>query len=200
LYQSDLEMARAILKGDERLFDAFYTEYFSRLYRFALKRCQADEELTRDMVQSSLINAMRSLDKYRGEASMFTWLCQICRNEIAGYYRKLSRRVPEVAADEAGIRAILESLESDEIHQPGVSYESQEVKSLIQEILDFLPSNYSKALEMKYIEGHSVVEIASTLDLSELAVQSVLARARKAFREAVSGVSHHFADTLLERS
>lgn len=199
-HQNDLDMARAMLKGDERLFDHFYNDFFPRLYRFALNRCQGDEELTKDVVQTAMMNAMRNLDKYRGEASMFTWLCQICRNEIAGYFRKLSRRVPEVAADDVGIRSILETLEAEESDHPEDQYQRREVKKLVQEVLDFLPSNYGAALEMKYIEGYSVVEIASSLELTELAAQSILGRARRAFREALTQISAEFSDIQIERS
>ena len=124
---------------------------------------------------------------------MFTWLCQICRNEIAGYYRKLSRSVPVVAADDESIRPVLESLEADEEMSPDFQFESREAKQLIQEVLDFLPGNYGNALEWKYIHGFSVTEIAGRLEVTELAAQSLLARARTAFRQAVLQISPQLA-------
>jgi len=65
---------------------------------------------------------------------------------------------------------------------------------LVQEVLDYLPSNYGNALEWKYIEGFSVSEIAQRLQVSELAAQSILARARTSFREALIKISPQLAN------
>jgi RNA polymerase sigma-70 factor, ECF subfamily len=192
-HKNDLALAKALVKGDERQFAVFFDEYFPRLYRFAYTRLGSDEELVKDVVQSTLMNSIRYLDSYRGDAAMFTWLCQICRNEIAGHFRKLSRSVPEVAADDEAIRPILESLEASEEVSPDIQFESSEAKQLIQEVLDFLPGNYGNALEWKYIHGFSVTEIAGKLEVSELAVQSLLARARSSFRTAILQISPQLA-------
>ena len=120
---------------------------------------------------------------------MFTWLCQICRNEINGHFRKLAKSVPVVPEDDESIRPILESLEGDEQDNPDSQFEVAQMKRLVQDVLDYLPANYGNALEWKYIEGLSVQEIASKLKLTELATQSMLARARKSFREALLEIS-----------
>jgi RNA polymerase sigma-70 factor (ECF subfamily) len=192
-HKNDLALAKALVDGDERQFAIFFDEYFPRLYRFASTRLGSDEELVRDIVQATLMNAIRGLGRFRGDAAMFTWLCQICRNEIAGYYRKLSKSVPEVAADDEAIRPILESLEADDELSPDVQFESLQAKRLIQEVLDFLPANYGNALEWKYIHGFSVTEIANKMEVSELAAQSVLARARTAFKQAILKISPQLA-------
>lgn len=194
----DLALARALLKGDEREFDRFFEEYFPRLYRFALTRLESDEDAVKDVVQATLTNAVRSMKSYRGDASMFTWLCTICRNEIAAYYRRLARSVPVVAADDEAIRPILESLEADASASPDARHQRVQVVRLVQEVLDHLPTNYGNALEWKYIEGFSVSEIAGRLEISELAAQSVLARARNAFRDALESIAPQLATSQAE--
>nr|MCB1691542.1 RNA polymerase sigma factor [Pseudomonadales bacterium] len=192
-YETDLALARSLIAGDERQFNAFFDDFFPRLFRFALTRLEADEEAARDIVQTTLMNAVRGLSSYRGEASMFTWLCQICRNEINKHYRKLSRSVPVVPQDDDAIRPILESLEATSGDDPDASYHGTQMSRLIQETLDCLPSNYGNALEWKYIEGFSVSEIATRLGVTELAAQSLLARARNAFRDAIVSLSPQLA-------
>ena len=59
---------------------------------------------------------------------------------------------------------------------------------LIQVALDNLPARYGDALEWKYIEGHSVKEIAQRLELGTEATQSLLARARRAFADAYTSL------------
>jgi len=196
-HKDDLALAQRLMSGDEREFDSFFDEYFPRLYRFALTRLADDIDAIQDIVQSSLMNAIKSMHQYRGEAAMFTWLCQICRNEVNAYFRKNSRRVKTVPQDDDAIRPILESLEQDELEQPDKQLEGLQLRKLIQEVLDHLPSNYGNALEWKYVHGHSVTEIASRLEISELAAQSILARARKTFREVLEQISPHL--TVLSR-
>lgn len=187
MHKEDLNLAKQLMEGDERLFNHFFDQYFPRLYRFAFTRIQ-DEAMVEDVVQSTLMNAFKGMKNYRGESAMFTWLCQICRNEIAMTFRKLGKNVPEVAADDENIRPILESLES-ETSTPEDQYENLQTRRLIAEVLDFLPNNYGRALEWKYVLGLSVSEIAARLELTELATQSLLARARTAFREALLKIS-----------
>lgn len=184
--EEDLALASALVAGDERMFTHFFELYFPRLFRFAKTRMD-DESAIEDIVQTTMMNAMRGIKNYRGEAAMFTWLCQICRNEINQYYRKHARQAPEVQADDDAIRPILERLESQD--SPVDDYEMMQIRKLIAEILDFLPGRYGQALEWKYVLGLSVTEIAERLDTTELAVQSMLSRARSAFRKAINEVS-----------
>ena len=188
IHQDDLKLAKSLLAGDEKQFHAFFDHYFPRLYRFALSR-MGDEDALQDIVQTTLINAVRSMKNYRGEAAMFTWLCKICRNEINMHLRKNAKFTAEVAADDDSIRPILELLESDEKESPDAEYTRKETRDLINEVLDFLPNNYGEILEMKYVLGDSVTEIAEQLHLTELAAQSMLARARTAFRKALTQLS-----------
>jgi|TARA_B100001105_G_scaffold254308_1_gene249786 RNA polymerase sigma-70 factor (ECF subfamily) len=178
------------------MFNQFFEQFFPRLYRFAFSRL-SDESIVEDVVQSTLMNAMRGMKNYRGEASMFTWLCQICRNEIATIYRKQGKSVLTVTADDDAIRPILESLESESA-TPEQHYLDLEARNLLAEVLDFLPGNYGKALEWKYVLGLSVTEIANRLGLTELATQSLLARARTSFRNALNQISPELKPLLQE--
>ncbi len=68
------------------------------------------------------------------------------------------------------------------------SYGRAEVGRLVQSVLDRLPARYGDALEWKYVEGHSVEEIGARLGIGHTAAQSLLARARVSFREALEKV------------
>jgi RNA polymerase sigma-70 factor (ECF subfamily) len=185
----DKQIVKELLAGKETAFNNFFDNYFPRLYRFALTRMKNDEEAIKDIVQVTLTNAIRSMKTYRGEASLFTWMCQICRNEINAYFRKQNRESVLVPEDDVEIRGILETLEASEESRPTNRFEITEIQKLVQVTLDHLPIKYANALEWKYIEGFSVNEIADKLDVGPVAVQSILARARTAFREAMESLS-----------
>lgn len=185
MHFEDRSLVRRLLKGDERAFVRFFDDNFPRLYRFAAARMSDDPEGTREAVQSTLTKAVHHLKSYRGESALFTWLCAICRNELADQARRGARQgqlVP-LSEDQPEIRAALESLNFDGDSDPVARYQRHESCRLIQVALDQLPARYGNALEWKYIEGHSVKEIARRLELSTEAAQSLLARAKRAFRE-----------------
>jgi len=184
------ELIRRMLAGEERAFQAFFQSLFPRLYRFALPRVDRNEEAAREVVQATLTKAMRKLADYRGEAALFTWLCQICRREIVDRLRAERRHSDHVVLidDRPELRAAIEALEAPDEYDLVKSYGRAEVGRLVQSVLDRLPARYGDALEWKYVEGHSVEEIGERLGIGHTAAQSLLARARVSFREALENV------------
>jgi RNA polymerase sigma-70 factor (ECF subfamily) len=175
-----------MLRGDESAFSDFFETYFAPLYRFALPRVGGDGSAAEDVVQTTLCRAMRKLSTYRGEAALLTWLCTICRREIATYFEQRSKVPPMVNISEElpEIRSALESLAASVEWRPEDAARRSETARLVQLVLDRLPDRYGDALEWKYIEGLSVNEIAAKLGVAPKAAESVLTRARVAFRDA----------------
>jgi len=68
---TERELVRRMLGGDEGAFDEFFADYFPRLFRFAVLRLR-DPDAAEDLVQNSLIAAVRHLGSWRGEATLFT--------------------------------------------------------------------------------------------------------------------------------
>jgi RNA polymerase sigma-70 factor (ECF subfamily) len=186
---SDPQLIRRMLAGDERAFEAFFNAYFPRLYRFALPRLNGDVDVTREIVQVTLGKAIRKLESFRGESGLFTWICQICRNEIVDYIRA-ERRMRHVVLidDQPELRAAVESIEAPDEFDLVKGYGREEAARLVRVVLDRLPASYGDALEWKYIEGESVEAIGERLGIGTTAAQSLLARARRAFRESLESV------------
>ena len=186
---SDPQLIRRMLAGDERAFEVFFNAYFPRLYRFALPRLNGDVDATREIVQVTLGKAIRKLESFRGESGLFTWICQICRNEIVDYIRA-ERRMRHVVLidDQPELRAAVESIEAPDEFDLVKGYGREEAARLVRVVLDRLPASYGDALEWKYIEGESVETIGERLGIGTTAAQSLLARARRAFRESLESV------------
>ena len=190
LVHQDRALARRILGGDEAAFRDLFDRFFPRLYRFALARVPRDPEAARDIVQQTFCQAIERLDSYRGEAALYTWFCQICRNAVADHYRRHSRSAGRVVLleDLPDARAILESFAAPEADEPETGAMREQVHRLVEATLDALPGRYGEALEWKYIDGLSVREIAERMSLGEKATESLLTRARESFREAIAGI------------
>jgi RNA polymerase sigma-70 factor (ECF subfamily) len=182
--EQDRRLARRVAGGDEEAFDAFFREYFPRLYRFTLTRTGNDAAVAEEIVQRTMCIVVRKMGSYRGEARLFTWLCQICRNEMAALHRQegVEFKSDLPIEDHPAVLAALESLGGDVSH-PESARRSDEIAVFVRSTLEQLPQNYAVALEMKYIGGYSVAEIAERLGIGEKAAESVLSRARAAFKE-----------------
>lgn len=186
----DRRLVSALLRGDSDAFDEFIDEYYPRLYRFAYSRLKGNPEEVDEIVQGSLVKVLENLERFRGEASLFTWICSFCRYEIAAMWRsKYGRGDPvELREDLPDVRAALEAL-SITPSTPDEELERVELARLIRSILDHLPPKYARVLEMKYLARLQVKEIARQLRLSPKAAESLLTRARNAFREGFIAVA-----------
>lgn len=187
---SDLALARRLLAGEESAFEEFFGDYFPRLYRFARTRLAGNEDAAEEVVQTVLIKAIDKLHTYRGEAALFTWLCTLCRREIASWLERAGK-VSEVSLldDQPATRAALETIAMLAGDDPETGLRRKELSGLVQATLDHLPGRYGDALEWKYIQGLTVDEIAAKLGLGYKAAESVLTRARQAFREAFAAAA-----------
>lgn len=162
--------------GEEEAFDEFADHYIPALHRFAASQLRGDSELVRDVVQSALCKAIRSLGAFRGDASLYTWLCACCRNEIAMHYRRKERTTTVLGLD-GHDPASAEGGPEERVLE-------READDLVHRALDHLPPRYATALEWMYLEEASVNEIARRLGRTPKAVESMLTRARAAFRTA----------------
>ncbi|WP_187276432.1 RNA polymerase sigma factor [Parahaliea maris] len=180
-----------MLAGDERALRRFMDEYFPRLYRYLVLRMRNRDDVE-DLVQVTLTQAARKLETYRGEASLLTWLITIARHEMHRHLQREAAREDRTTTflNDELLSAVVEALASESEASPEWQRRRQEVTQLVQLTLDQLPEHYATALELKYIEGFSSLEIGSRLGLSDAATQSLLARARRAFREICGEALH----------
>ena len=187
----DRAVAKKILAGDEKAFGELFESYYPRLFRFAVARLDGDRETSADVVQQTFCKAIQRLDSYRGEAALFTWFCQICRNLIVDYCRAHNRESQKVLLieDHANVRAILEALSAPVADQPEMGMWQRDIRRLVQATIDTLPARYGDVLEWKYVDGLSVKEIAGRIEVSAKAAESLLTRARTAFREAIMAIA-----------
>ncbi len=186
---SDRDLVKRMLSGQEEAFAEFFDGHFPRLYRFALVRVNYDADAAEDVAQTVMCRAVAKLQTYRGEAMLFTWLCTFCRHEIAEWHSRRGRTQPvDLPEDSPETQAVLESLAAGMGGGPEDELQRKEVARWVQMTLDSLPYPYGDSLEWKYLQGHSVREIAARLQLSPKAAESLLTRARRAFREAFSAL------------
>jgi RNA polymerase sigma-70 factor (ECF subfamily) len=176
--------ARA-LEGHADAITALTDEALQPLYRFCLYRVGRNRHLCEEVVQETLLRALRDLRQYdpkRASDNIFPWLSGLARNEI---HRALGR---EKAASlerlwakmDKELLAFYARLDSEPFTDELLQRE--ETRELVNATMSQLPEHYREALEAKYVNGSSVRDLAGRLHVSEKAVESQLTRARKAFR------------------
>jgi RNA polymerase sigma-70 factor (ECF subfamily) len=181
---SDQQLVTQLLDGSEQAFDSLFSEYHPRLYRFALRRCH-DATVAEDIAQATLCRAMESLHTYKGESALMTWLCTLCRREMSNHHsHQHPARAMSLNDDDPQIQAALDALLIAESDDPLLAAASSEVRENVLAALDYLPPLYADMLESKYVKEMSVQEIATQIGRTAKATESLLTRAREAFREA----------------
>jgi RNA polymerase sigma-70 factor (ECF subfamily) len=182
----DRRLVRRLRNDDQQAMHEFYDVYFPKLYRYATRRLRTPQDID-DVIQRVLTIAAARIETYRGEATLLTWLIQICRHEVARHYRATARRDAAVQfLDDDVLRAVVESLEAPAGDEPETAAHRAELAASVQTALDQLPDHYADALQMKYLQGRSSKEIAGHFGIADDAAQSLLARARRSFREICS--------------
>jgi RNA polymerase sigma-70 factor (ECF subfamily) len=180
------DLVRQLLAGKDEAFDFFFHSYYPPLYRFSLARLKGNVDAAEETAHAALCNAIQKLETYRGEASLFVWLRTFCRHEIFAWRSRHTIEFLNVSEDvnEMDLRAMRSSPGN---LQPGPEEMllQKDIARLVQDILDTLPDHYGEVLELKYLSDLSVKEIAQRMKTTEKAVESVLTRARKAFRNAL---------------
>ncbi len=180
----DLAVVRRIVAGDEGALNSVYACYAGPLYAFIYHRMGAKREDVEDVWQDTWLAAFRSFPTFTGNSRLFTWLCGIARHKTADFLRR-SQRMDEIRVDEpADDPAPL--LDSSPL--PEEIVEGQAVRLRVVAAMAFLPDDYQSALIARYADGHSVEDVARMLGRSYKATESLLSRARSAFRVAFDAV------------
>jgi RNA polymerase sigma-70 factor, ECF subfamily len=185
----DLALVRRLLAGDEPAFEELFDHAFPALCRFAVVRVGGDEHLAEELAQATLCRAVAKLSTFRGEAALHTWLCTICRRLINDHFMRLGSRPPQLSLTEEDphVRSALEVM-SRATTGPEEELHRGELARRVRDVLAALPGHYADALTWKYLQDLSVLEIGGRMQLTAKATESLLSRARRAFRETFGGM------------
>lgn len=160
----------------ERYFGELYRRYSPRVYAKSLTML-ADEAEARDAVQDVFERALRRIGGFRAEAKFSTWLYAITNNHCIDRLRLRERRrareaaLPEDLLDAAGPSATTELA-------AGGDWLEEQSPEAIAHILDRLGELDRAALVLRYMDGLSTADLATTLGLGESAAKMRLKRAR----------------------
>jgi len=162
----------AVVRGDEGAWRILWDRYFDSIHAYVHWKLRQSPERVEELVQESWMIAVRSIRKFDASRCTFgTWLRGIANNVLRNELRKQERGPIGPLDDDAAI--------------PSPSGpRSTEANETVSAVLRMLPEDYRDVLKAKYFDGLAVVEIAAASGRSVKAVESLLTRARDAFRRA----------------
>jgi RNA polymerase sigma factor (sigma-70 family) len=140
------------------------------VYGYIYARVGGDQAAAEDLLQDTLLEAVRSSSTYRGEAALSTWMCAIARRRLARHYE--AERRAEVAR--IGLQVVGDSSPDNT--------QAFDARDEVVRALGRLSPIHRQVLVMKYLDTRTVDEIATTLGRTRVQVQSLLQRARDGLR------------------
>lgn len=187
---------RAAQDGDRGAIARFYDAHVDGLYAFVFYRVGRDATLAEDVVQETFTRALTRTGEYDpARGSVGSWLTVMSRNVIRDHLRA-HRRGDELQTTWQRIDATLAQTFAAMAERPlpGEVLERAETRDLVHMAIANLPEQYRTALTRKYVDGESLETLAGELGISIDATKSLLARARRAFRETLGTLSTHFSE------
>jgi len=172
--RADSLLVELAVKGSQEAFEALFLRYRERVYRTAYGWC-FERETALDLVQDVFVKAFRSLDRFRGESGIWTWLCRITINRCLDFIRKKerSKEIPVEAPEDVAPCGQKENPE------PPEELELAELKGALTRAIDDLSTEARSAFILRFYDNLSYKEISQALDCSVGTVMSRLFYARQ---------------------
>ena len=170
--------------GEDSAFEELVRTYTARLLAVA-RRILGSPEEAKDVVQETFLAAFQSLDRFRGEANLGTWLSRIAVNQCLMKLRSRRRR-PEQSIEDLLPTFLPDGHQVRESALWEVSMdtvvERNEIHLLVRRAIDRLPASYRTVLLLRDIEELSTEEVAGMLGVTSNTIKVRLHRARQALR------------------
>jgi len=169
---------------DDLRFQRIYEDHHDRIFRYLTR--MAGERDAEDLTQDVFIKVGLSLEGYRGDSNLNTWIYRIATNAALDWFRRASARggnsgsVPDNSSDEDGeYRDEGFALETSGGEQRVIR---QEMNGCIRSIIGGLPESYRSVIILSELEEMRDNEIAEILGISLQAAKIRLHRARARLR------------------
>ncbi len=187
---SDLELVRQCQTGHSEAFDELVTRYRTRIFAMIYNMVHNEQDAW-DLAQESFVKAWRSIKRFRGRSSFYTWIYRIVMNVTIDWLRKKQIKGTGVEFDES-----IQLREIDPTSKtvpkadplPHARLERSEIRARIDEAINQLSADHRAVILMKEIEEMQYHEIAESLECSIGTVMSRLFYARKKLQNLLRDV------------
>ncbi|MEJ8794788.1 RNA polymerase sigma factor [Trinickia caryophylli] len=183
----DSALAALAAAGDHAAFEQVMRRHNRRLYRLARATLRDDAE-AEDALQDAYVAAFRAIARFRGDASLATWLSRLVLNECFARQRRGARRdnIAPMVHTSAVADFERHTMDPDQTSSPDHALMRTELRALLERQLDALPEAFRVVFVLRCVEELSVEETAQCLGIPEATVRSRHFRARSLLRESLA--------------
>ena len=174
---SDQDLVAEVLRKDRKATAEFVARYADHVYGYVRRRLIPRADLVDDLVQEIFVAAWESLDKFRRDSPLRSWLLGIARHKVEDHYRRRLREIQFQDEDENPRD------EPASFHDLEEALAKRQAEQRTQEVLKTLPEMYSVILFWRYWEKRSLRDIAVQIGKTEKGVERMLARAKQQFKK-----------------
>ena len=173
--------------------DTWLDRHGDALYRYALVRVR-DSDIAEDMVQETLLAALRARDSYAGQASERTWLVAILKNKIIDHFRRAAREtpMPDPPEPDDTVEAFFEGETPGHWTEapatwgrPDTALEQTEFWRAFRDCLANLPERQARVFALTELDELSTPELCKALDITASNAWVLLHRARLRLRDCL---------------
>lgn len=156
----------------KREFEKIYQDDFSVVYRYLIKMCH-DQYLAEELTSVTFFKAINNIDKFKGNCTITSWLCQIAKYSYYGYLRKNKRLIE--------LNSIREQMDTESDMEE--QYIDSVISKEIQKVVNSLEEPYKKVFHLRVFQELSFKQIASIFGKTENWACVTYHRARNKVRE-----------------
>ncbi len=184
------------MREGQRDFQGIYTEYYPKIVGYLRRLVGPDAE---DAAQEAFVKISQSLDGFRGESSLSTWIYRIATNTGLDHLRKASPKA--VQPQEEDLPSSEDnSVAEDNTPRLDTLLIRKDMNECIRGLVNDLPENYRTVLVLSDLEGFTNAEICNVLSLSLDTVKIRLHRARLALKKSMDRACDLYRDERNELS
>jgi RNA polymerase sigma-70 factor (ECF subfamily) len=189
----DLAYIARYRDGDVAAFDHIFTKYHGRI-RALCQRYVGDGQASEDMVQETFYNVLKTIDRIDPDFNFSAWIHRIAVNLCHDELRRRDRAHTHVEQPGLDIEAaVLRVPDDDREGHPEQALEMTHLRSVVWEVAKRLPERQRMVITLRELQGLSYASIATVMGISQSAVETLLHRARKRFKEEYLAVEGHAA-------
>lgn len=177
--------------GSEPAFNLLVKTYKNMVFNTVLGIVQQFQE-AEDVSQEVFIQVYQSIEGFRSEAKLSTWIYRIAITKSLDFERtKKAKKRINLFKNMIGLEKSVEELVPDFNH-PGISLDKKEDAIMLFKAIKKLPENQCVAFVLIKTEGLSYAEVAKILNVSEKAIEGLMHRAKDNLRKTLS---KHYTDS-----
>lgn len=174
----ELELIQQLRESDQAAFKTLVETYQDLVYNTALGIVQNAQD-AEDVAQDTFIKVFRSVQSFKGESKISTWLYRITVSTALDLLRSRKSKKRFGFLQRLFGEGNEPIHEAPDFHHPGVALDQKENAARLFKAIDLLPENQKVAFTLNKLEELSYQEVSEVMNISVSAVESLMHRAKQ---------------------